>query len=69
MRNVGLIFAFIQLAHRIFYSFVKKDSEYLVLEDIAKFFPSHEEAVAAFASVDTDENGDVTKEEIEVACL
>lgn len=58
-----------QLAHRIFYSFKKKDSEYLVLEDVEKLFPNREEALAAFATFDRDENGDVTKEEMEVACL
>ena len=69
MRHVELIFNFIQLARRIFHSFAKQGSEYLMLEDIEKFFPTHEGALAAFTLFDKDENGDVTKEEIEVACL
>jgi len=69
VRYAGLILAFIQLARRIFHSFVKKGSDHLVLEDIEKFFPTHEAAFAAFALFDKDENGDVNQEEIEVVCL
>lgn len=59
----------LQLARRLFYSFAKPDCEYLFLEDIEKCFLSHEEAVAAYSLFDKDGNGDVSREEIEIACL
>ncbi|KZT41490.1 hypothetical protein SISSUDRAFT_981708 [Sistotremastrum suecicum HHB10207 ss-3] len=57
------------LARRLFYSFVSQGSEKLVLTDIAVVFPNAEEAIAAFALFDKDENGDVTRDEVELACL
>lgn len=60
---------FIQLARRLFYSFVKPGSEYLTLQDIARFFATLEDADVAFALFDKDMNGDATRDEIEMACL
>ncbi|KAH9485389.1 Mechanosensitive ion channel protein Msy2 [Psilocybe cubensis] len=57
------------LARRLYYSFAKKDAEYLLVEDIQRFFPTKEDADAAFALFDKDGNGDVSREEIEMACL
>ncbi|KAJ3556902.1 hypothetical protein NM688_g1764 [Phlebia brevispora] len=57
------------LARRLFYSFVKPSAEYLVVEDIARFFPTMEDADTAFAIFDQDSNGDATRDEIEIACL
>lgn len=37
--------------------------------DIAQFFETKEQADAAFALFDKDDNGDVTREELENACL
>jgi len=58
-----------QLARRLFYSFVKHGQSALLLTDIAKFFPSPEDAEAAFALFDKDVNGDATLEEVELACM
>ena len=63
------MYIILQLARRLFYSFAKPDCEYLFLEDIERFFLSHEEAVAAYSLFDKDGNGDVSREEIEIACL
>ena len=59
----------IQLARRLFYSFAEKDSEYLFVEDIESFFSTKEEADQAYALFDKDSNGDVSREEMEMACL
>jgi len=40
-----------------------------LVEDIERYFPSHEEALAAFILFDKDMNGDVSREELEMACL
>ncbi|KAF7792394.1 hypothetical protein EIP86_003431 [Pleurotus ostreatoroseus] len=57
------------LARRLFYSFVRPNAEYLVIGDIARYFPTMEDADAAFAIFDQDSNGDATRDEIEMACL
>ncbi|KDQ21736.1 hypothetical protein BOTBODRAFT_212160 [Botryobasidium botryosum FD-172 SS1] len=56
------------LAHRIFYSFCPEGAGRFELGDIARFFPTHDQAQFAFATFDKEENGDVTLEEVEVAC-
>jgi hypothetical protein len=57
------------LARRFFYSFVRGDSDYLVLEDVQRFFPTQEAAIAAFSLFDKDGNGDVSRDEMEMTCL
>ncbi|KAG8964489.1 hypothetical protein FRC03_001740 [Tulasnella sp. 419] len=57
------------LARRIFYSFRQEDSTVMVLDDIARFFPTPEQAQIAFHVFDKDGNGDVTRDEVELACL
>ncbi|KAJ3775029.1 Mechanosensitive ion channel-domain-containing protein [Lentinula raphanica] len=57
------------LARRIFYSFAKPGSEYLFIQDIARFFPTPDEADSVFALFDRDGNGDASREEIENACM
>ncbi len=58
-----------QLARRLFYSFVKPGTDYLIVEDIARYFPTPEDADAAFAIFDQDMNGDATRDEVEMTCL
>ncbi|KAG8747159.1 hypothetical protein FRC10_002208 [Ceratobasidium sp. 414] len=41
----------------------------LVITDITRYFPNHETAEIAFGMFDKDENHDVTRDEIEMACL
>lgn len=57
------------MARRFYYSFVRGDSEFLVLEDIERFFPTPEDAIAAFSLFDKDGNGDVSRDEMEMTCL
>ncbi|KZT08300.1 uncharacterized protein LAESUDRAFT_60532 [Laetiporus sulphureus 93-53] len=57
------------LARRLFYSFAKPGSKAMTVDDIEPFFPTQEDADAAFALLDKDMNGDATKEEIEIACM
>ena len=57
------------LARRLFYSFRKPGAEVLVIGDIARFFPSQDEAAYAFAMFDKDMNGDATRDEMELACM
>lgn len=57
------------LARRLFYSFRKPGAEVLVVEDIVSFFHSQDEAAQAFAMFDKDMNGDVTRDEVELACM
>ncbi|KAF8798709.1 hypothetical protein BYT27DRAFT_7228290 [Phlegmacium glaucopus] len=57
------------LARRLFYSFVKNKSHYLFVEDFEPFFSTKEEAAHVFALFDKDSNGDVSSEEMEIACL
>ena len=58
-----------QLARRLYYSFSKPGSSHLYLEDIAKFFPDQATATAAYALFDKDTNGDITRDELELACM
>ncbi|TBU64491.1 Mechanosensitive ion channel-domain-containing protein [Dichomitus squalens] len=57
------------LARRLFYSFVRPGADRLHVEDIARFFASPDEADAAYAIFDRDSNGDVNRDEIEMACM
>jgi small-conductance mechanosensitive channel len=57
------------LARRLFYSFVKPEATSLLIGDIAGFFPNREDAEAAFALFDRDSNHDVTRDEVELACI
>lgn len=57
------------LARRLFYSFAQKGSEYMFVEDIERFFPTKDDALAVFALFDKDSNGDASREEMEIACL
>ncbi|KAJ4002056.1 Mechanosensitive ion channel-domain-containing protein [Lentinula boryana] len=57
------------LARRIFYSFARPGHEYLFIRDIARFFPTPDEADSVFALFDRDGNGDASREEIEIACM
>ncbi|KAI0356297.1 hypothetical protein OH77DRAFT_1401686 [Trametes cingulata] len=57
------------LARRLFYSFVRPGADHLQVEDIERFFRTKEEADAAFAIFDKDMNGDVNRDEIEMACM
>ena len=57
------------LSRRLFYSFRQPGADALVITDIAPFFQSYEQAQMAFSIFDKDSNGDVTKEEVELACL
>lgn len=66
LRNVNRTRA---LARRLFYSFQRSGRDFLLPNDIAQFFPSEELAHTAFGIFDKDGNGDVTREEVELACL
>ncbi|KAH8107938.1 hypothetical protein BXZ70DRAFT_884347 [Cristinia sonorae] len=57
------------LARRLFYSFARPGAEYIIVEDIARFFPTPDDADAAFAIFDKDSNGDANRDEIEMACM
>ena len=57
------------LARRIFYSFRQPGQDALVMTDIAPYFDTFEMAQTAFTIFDRDGNGDVSKEEVELACL
>lgn len=57
------------LARRIFYSFAKPRAEYMLVEDIQKYFPTPEEAESVFALFDKDANGDASREEVEMALM
>ena len=56
------------LARRLYYSFVRPGADRMHVEDIARFFATPDEADAAFAVFDKDLNGDVNRDEIEMAC-
>ncbi len=57
------------LARRLFYSFVRPGADHLVVSDIARFFPSAELAEHAFTIFDKDSNGDINRDEMEMACM
>ncbi|KIL66205.1 hypothetical protein M378DRAFT_186034 [Amanita muscaria Koide BX008] len=57
------------LARRLFYSFKKPAAAYLYPNDITQFFPSPEEAKQAFTLFDKNENGDISRDELEMTCL
>ncbi|KAF7288661.1 Mechanosensitive ion channel protein [Mycena chlorophos] len=57
------------LARRLYYSFTKQGFDFMVVEDIAGFFPSLDEADKVFALFDQDSNGDVSLEEVEMAVM
>lgn len=57
------------LARRLFYSFRKPNAEAIELADIMQYFATKETAERAFRLFDKDDNGDVTKEEMELACI
>ncbi|KAI0675104.1 Mechanosensitive ion channel-domain-containing protein [Trametes maxima] len=57
------------LARRLFYSFARPGADHLQVEDIERFFRSRDEADAAFTIFDKDMNGDVKREEVEMACM
>ncbi|KAH9948995.1 Mechanosensitive ion channel-domain-containing protein [Amylocystis lapponica] len=57
------------LARRLYYSFVKPGAESLVVDNIARFFPTREDAEMAFAIFDKDSNGDATRDEVEMTCM
>ncbi|KAI0768432.1 hypothetical protein BC629DRAFT_1583550 [Irpex lacteus] len=57
------------LARRLYYSFAKPNAEYITVHDIARFFPTMEDADRAYSIFDRDSNGDVTRDEIELACM
>ena len=41
----------------------------MTVQDIARFFPTPEDADVAFALFDKDMNGDATRDEVEIACM
>jgi hypothetical protein len=53
----------------LFYSFAKPGVDYLLLEDIAKYFATPEDAEAAWNLFDRDGNGDATRDEVEMTCM
>lgn len=57
------------LARRLFYSFRQEGASELTLGDIARYFANIERARMAFQLFDKDDNGDATREEVELACL
>ena len=57
------------MARRLFYSFAKPGAQSMTVQDIARFFPTPEDADAAFALFDKDMNGDATRDEVEIACM
>ncbi|GAA98077.1 uncharacterized protein L969DRAFT_16135 [Mixia osmundae IAM 14324] len=58
-----------QLARRIYFSFVPSKRHALFQSDIERYFSSPEDAANAFYTFDRDGNGDVSLEELEMACL
>jgi hypothetical protein len=58
-----------QLARRLFYSYAKPAADHMVVEDIAKLFHTMEDADMVFALFDKDSNGDVTRDDMEMACM
>ncbi|KIS69709.1 uncharacterized protein UMAG_02237 [Mycosarcoma maydis] len=57
------------LARRIWYSFCPPGKSELIVDDIIHCFPDATTAEAAFEIFDRDLNGDITKDELESACI
>lgn len=57
------------LARRIWYSFCPPGKSELIVDDIIQCFPDAATAEAAFEIFDRDLNGDITKDELEAACI
>ncbi|KAG6917310.1 hypothetical protein DXG01_002968 [Tephrocybe rancida] len=57
------------LARRLFYSFAKPGAEYLLVDDLARYFEVPGEADHVFSLFDKDMNGDASRDEVEMACL
>lgn len=57
------------LARRLFYSFAKPNADFLLVEDIARFFSTAEEAESVFALFDQDSNGDASRDEVEMSIM
>lgn len=57
------------MARRIFYSFAPPGTQHLHLSDIEPYFQDKELAESAFYQFDKDGNGDLTAEELELACV
>lgn len=58
-----------QLARRLFYSFVSQGADVLYVTDIHPYFGNAMDADLAFTLFDKDGNGDVTRDELELATL
>lgn len=48
---------------------MRPGAEHLRVEDIERFFPTRDDADAAFAIFDKDMNGDAKRDEVEMACM
>lgn len=59
----------LQLARRLFRTCVREGKEVVHAEDLKRAFSSEEEAEAAFQMFDRDLNGDISCEEMEIACV
>ncbi|KAI0035878.1 hypothetical protein K488DRAFT_42300 [Vararia minispora EC-137] len=57
------------LARRLFYSFVQPNADVLYVTDIYHLFGNQMDADLAFTLFDKDGNGDVSRDEMEIACL
>ncbi|CUS08611.1 unnamed protein product [Tuber aestivum] len=57
------------LARRLFRTFVREGTEVVHAENLKQVFSSEEEAEAAFQMFDRDLNGDISCEEMEIACV
>lgn len=57
------------LARRLYRTFIRDDCENVLADDLKHAFSSEDEADAAFAMFDRDLNGDISCEEMELACV
>ena len=57
------------LARRLYRTFVKEDADTISSEDLKHAFDNDEEADSAFAMIDKDLNGDISKTELEAVCV